>query len=654
MLCTTCSEIFQSNVGVGTPSPHHKTLADLESAKNLGCYICKIVHEELLRRCSYDVDLTQLKTPAFTRNYCFDSGQSLYGIEISVSRYNYMVVSSTCRFFLWPLSRSGGFNNEETGPHYGRLRHDLYKSIPYSTGAPEVSRLALSWLHKCKKGHTCCHELDKGLFHPPRLLDVFVHPPRLVLSQKFDAFPEYAALSHCWGRSPTFITLTASHAESFMRDGIPDADMPANFRDAVQICRWLNIRYLWIDSLCIIQSGQGSDEDWFYHVKHMKSIYGSCQVCISASCAASATESCFRSRNLDDVAPFTISLRLPDSTESEPKPHILIPQDLHQRGHRHSPLAFRGWALQERILAPRVLTFGSKQVFWECSQAGIQNTCESFPEGISIDLYPKVPFSLQPLNTTLNGEELSRNWLDLIQTYSRCQLTRPNEDKFAAIEGLADWMAILSDSREYVAGFFPHELPQSLLWCIPRDWIPKERPKTSDVYRAPTWSWASADVEVEPFETYVRRYSWHYNPSQIPLATLTSNTIIGIDNARCGRIKYAELTLIARPIKLSWDASSGLNNPEFSAPGIGYKCRNWFFFFDSEDDFYGEQQEVFFLGIIEFQDWCFDGLVLKRVRSVGMDARKRPRYVRIGKGRIYDDGYLEKLRKLEEKEITLV
>ena len=30
-------------------------------------------------------------------------------------------------------------------------------------------------------------------------------------------------------------------------------DMPATFRDAVRVCWKLNIRYLWIDALCILQ-----------------------------------------------------------------------------------------------------------------------------------------------------------------------------------------------------------------------------------------------------------------------------------------------------------------------------------------------------------------------------------------------------------------
>lgn len=36
--------------------------------------------------------------------------------------------------------------------------------------------------------------------------------------------------------------------------GMPITELPQTFHDAIEVCRALNIRYLWIDSLCIIQN----------------------------------------------------------------------------------------------------------------------------------------------------------------------------------------------------------------------------------------------------------------------------------------------------------------------------------------------------------------------------------------------------------------
>lgn len=58
---------------------------------------------------------------------------------------------------------------------------------------------------------------------------------------------QWATLSHCWGKTVT-IQLTSDTFEERLR-GIPMAEMPRNFRDAIVVTRILGIRYLWIDRL---------------------------------------------------------------------------------------------------------------------------------------------------------------------------------------------------------------------------------------------------------------------------------------------------------------------------------------------------------------------------------------------------------------------
>jgi hypothetical protein len=87
--------------------------------------------------------------------------------------------------------------------------------------------------------------------------------PYLKLTSSFDPPAKYAALSHCWGLYP-LLTTTTSNISSHSsrppgRSGIPLSSLPRTFRDAILIKRALGLRYLWIDSLCIIQD---SDVDW--------------------------------------------------------------------------------------------------------------------------------------------------------------------------------------------------------------------------------------------------------------------------------------------------------------------------------------------------------------------------------------------------------
>ena len=57
---------------------------------------------------------------------------------------------------------------------------------------------------------------------------------------------------------------------------VPLKDLPLAFQHAVGITKRLGINYLWIDSLCILQSGKGSSEDWRKHLTEMRLVYSNC------------------------------------------------------------------------------------------------------------------------------------------------------------------------------------------------------------------------------------------------------------------------------------------------------------------------------------------------------------------------------------------
>jgi hypothetical protein len=53
-------------------------------------------------------------------------------------------------------------------------------------------------------------------------------------------------------------------------EGIFIRDLPKCFREAVQLCQKLKIRYLWIDALCIIQD---DPVDWDREASRMAAVY---------------------------------------------------------------------------------------------------------------------------------------------------------------------------------------------------------------------------------------------------------------------------------------------------------------------------------------------------------------------------------------------
>jgi hypothetical protein len=141
------------------------------------------------------------------------------------------------------------------------------------------------WIDTCKSSHLTCRLLEFPWL-PTRLLDVGrLHGreiPRLVESAEEEIEGPYAALSHMWGdpnqgHAPPVRTLRANYEE--MKAGIPKQVMSKNFVDAILTTRRLGLRYIWIDSLCIVQD---SVEDWQKEAATMYKVYKFAEITLVA------------------------------------------------------------------------------------------------------------------------------------------------------------------------------------------------------------------------------------------------------------------------------------------------------------------------------------------------------------------------------------
>jgi len=89
---------------------------------------------------------------------------------------------------------------------------------------------------------------------------------------------EYATLSHCWG-SIEILKLTKNNLQSLLED-IPEYKLCKTFKDAIYIVRQFGLRYLWIDSLCIVQDDK---EDWNRESVLMSAVYGQTTLNLAAA-----------------------------------------------------------------------------------------------------------------------------------------------------------------------------------------------------------------------------------------------------------------------------------------------------------------------------------------------------------------------------------
>jgi hypothetical protein len=105
--------------------------------------------------------------------------------------------------------------------------------------------------------HTRCRSRQERWI-PTRLLDVRrvqdngtndirLVERKAVLKEEIETRVLYATLSHARG---TVVTLQLTKkAYDGMQDGIAVENLPPRFKDAVKLCRYFNMPYLWIDAL---------------------------------------------------------------------------------------------------------------------------------------------------------------------------------------------------------------------------------------------------------------------------------------------------------------------------------------------------------------------------------------------------------------------
>jgi hypothetical protein len=320
----------------------------------------------------------------------------------------------------------------------------------------------------------------------------------------------YATLSHCWGQAK-IIQLQKSNLDEF-RHALPLADMPKTFLDAMTVCRGLKIRYLWIDSLCIMQD---KDDllDWSREAGLMHKVYSFSHLNISASDAPDATHGLFRNHVKPTLGRLTIREYIGD------EPSVLkdfFVHEIYDLGDywrsdvELSPINKRGWVFQERLLALRVIHFSNTQIYWECRE---KSTCETFPNLEFSTIYTCAPTMYQPgldykyymakaAVQELEPEELAacyNIWDRIVGSYVHTKTTE-SKDKLVAISGIANHLrSILKDT--YIAGMWRQNLESQLTWHHNDMTGRSSRPKD---YRAPTWSWASIDGTISTCE---KRYT---------------------------------------------------------------------------------------------------------------------------------------------------
>jgi hypothetical protein len=389
------------------------------------------------------------------------------------------------------------------------------------------------WLRNCKDNHASC--IYQPTLLPTRVLDIgsVKSPPTVRLWNTNGQSGYYAALSHCWGDIAPLQTLSttfASHVE-----GIDMSKLPKTFLDTVMVLRELEVRYLWIDTLCIIQD---DEMDWAKEGASMKNVYSNAILTIAASAAKNCTEGLWRPFKPSTIHPYFV-LRVKEASRSE-----------------RESLATRAWSLQEQLLSRRIVHFGRRPLHWTCSQhVDWEDAIQ--PDGYNeLGLYGiedliwasdcQKYFNLDQALMERKGvsrsrakQALYRCWEQIAMQYSARSITFV-ADRLPALAGLTEhFQELLVD--EALIGLWRDDVAICLCWQV------RETGQRGNIIpELPSWSWTCVLGEVSYFEdSFTRLYD------RVPRIRFDSADIKWASIPMTSRLQKAQLSVTGKMSRIS-------------------------------------------------------------------------------------------------------
>ncbi|KAL4264134.1 Heterokaryon incompatibility domain-containing protein [Pleurotus pulmonarius] len=414
------------------------------------------------------------------------------------------------------LTFGEGKEAEERLGHFFYAGHDdptanflFARSEIHDVNSPRAQLLSKEAIENCIHNHPGC----------PRLAENKPQLPTRVVDCQDPAFPtlietngrreQYVALSYVWGEEQPHSTTTANLANYL--NGIDAQSLPKSIRDAISTVHAFGLRYLWADTLCIVQD---SAEDKIRELGQMARIYASAYITVVAGSARKVSDGFLDPRSPPSRGDPSFKISCPTrakelGTFSLGRDINYYRQELQEFSTDTDPVHGRGWCLQEMFLSQRTLVYTSRTLQYHC-QTEVINIGGSVYQSDRFSATPKywslsylaerdwaTPLTPGPMLVGSPWERYAsgvlEGWAKVLREYTRRSIT-VSTDKFHAIGAIAERFHQFRKSR-YLAGLWEDTLLLDLLWTTVTD-AGLTRPKE---YRAPSWSWAALDNEVKVY-----------------------------------------------------------------------------------------------------------------------------------------------------------
>lgn len=528
-LCETCKKIDFEALAADTNSSrasrrprtlHRNTLIDWEYDASLGSLADVILRADHCNLCKLIANVSRkwklFETyPDFSKAFCGINLEAyaefiLSNETIQVNRFNIIVIDPLNQLNPFPetiLSLQACANPipfvTDTGKSVQGLRLDIQlEGAPASLNLPtgrSISQfvnldLLRKWISTCLEDHKdACQNpewIRKGESQHPflRLIDV---QRGCIIDAPEDC--EYFALSYVWGPPADFLRLLISNQDELRQMGIDWSDerIPKTIRDAVSLVYWLGYKYLWVDSLCIVQD---DENDKASQIQDMDSIYALALATIVAADGSHANHG---------LAGWTDNPRKVQQSSVKVSKNMSLIEHIHLfTGVAYDKCTWktRGWTMQEFLCSRRTIMLTADQAFWTCSRA---DWCET----IALEPFSKDKFQIIDKKSIGNASLSDRppnqikpfapegvSWV--LGEYLGRSLTNQS-DALNAIESYLDRVAKCHVFAQHIWGHLVGmRFDESLAWSC-SDSLKRRKEdqiyftKTGEMYKAPfpSWSW---------------------------------------------------------------------------------------------------------------------------------------------------------------------
>lgn len=259
------------------------------------------------------------------------------------------------------------------------ISHAVAGRLPLPPESQEHVEMVATWLEECRRHHPACKIDQMGQNSESALQRKTSELPRRVIDtgtsldstirlvESLGSEEYYVASSHRWPTDPAKHYTTTRATIKNRRKSMSLEDMPRVFQDAVTATRKLGFRYLWIDSLCIIQD---DPLDWEEQSVLMGHIYYYASITIM-----SATTPIPSKKFYQEDSPEGFLYRVPELLKLPTVTMDYYDEKWQVKGNwiiqdrpiylsRNLELLTRGWVLQEELLSRRKIIYAPDQTLW--------------------------------------------------------------------------------------------------------------------------------------------------------------------------------------------------------------------------------------------------------------------------------------------------